>query len=98
MDVSNSTDQNTGYRIVGAGGNRLEYESLATQAYLEPGQTEECRFLVPSGPFRVQFFIDGQEVACATFRKGPEVVSLYEDEWGLRVQSEPGPRTGLTPH
>jgi len=33
MDVSNSTDQNTGYRVVGAGGNIQKLPRLA------PGQT-----------------------------------------------------------
>jgi len=89
MDVSNSTGQNTGYRVVGAGGNMCE----PAESELKPWQTEECQFHFP---FLVQFFIGGEEVASATFRKDPGVVSLYEDEWGLRVRPGNG-STGEIP-
>ncbi len=89
MDVSNSTGQNTGYRVVGAGGNMCahrENDPQVREVWLKPGQTEKCQFSLPSGSFRVTFLSDaGEEVASATFHKDPGMVSLCGDEWGFRI-------------
>lgn len=89
MDVSNSTGQNTGYRVLGSGGaSPMEGELAARVGLLEPWKKEECRFPIPSGSFRVQFSVDGVEVACATFYKAPELVCLQENELGLYIQPD----------
>lgn len=81
MDVSNSTGENTGYRVLGSG-TTLERENL-----LKPGQIER-QVSVPQGTFRVAFFIDGVEVACANFKSEPPMVSLRKNPWGLHVQPQ----------
>ena len=86
MDVSNSTGENTGYRVLGSGTN-MDRECLERECPLTPGQTER-EVPVPPGPFRVAFFIDGEEVACANFESEPPVVSLRKNPWGLHVQPE----------
>lgn len=88
MDVSNSTGQNTGYRVVGAGGNypNGESELQASEVWLKPGESEKCQFELPCGSFRVTFVSpEGVEVASATFHKDPGMVSLCGDEWGFRI-------------
>ena len=95
MNVSNSTGQNTGYRVVGAGGAMGEpevsaaqvSESQVSEVCLKPGETEECQFPLPDGgSFLVTFVINGEEVASATFDKDPGEVDLYEDERGFHVR------------
>lgn len=86
MDVSNSTGQNTSYRVLGGGTGTLKESELTGS--LKPGQQETCP--VADGKFWLRFFVDGTEVACATFHKAPEAVVLQEDEWGYRVQPATG--------
>jgi hypothetical protein len=89
MDVSNSTGQSTGYRVVGAGGATVTLggEDSEREACLKAGATEACQFPLPECSFLVKFLIDGREVASATFYKDPGEVNLYEDEWGVHVRS-----------
>lgn len=86
MNVSNSTGQDTSYRVLGGGTGTLK-ESEWTGS-LKPGQEEACPSV--DGSFWLRFFVDGVEVACATFHKAPEAVVLREDEWGYRVQPANG--------
>lgn len=86
MNVSNSTGQDTSYRVLGGGTGTLREQEWTSS--LKPGQEEPCP--IADGTFWLRFFVDGVEVACATFRKAPEKVALCEDEWGYRVQPANG--------
>ena len=93
MNVSNSTGQNTGYRVVGAGGNTSEDELLVVnEVWLEPGQTETHQDKLPCGSFRVTFISrDKKEIASATFLRDPGMVELVQEEWGFCIlRSENG--------
>jgi hypothetical protein len=87
MDVSNSSGTKTDYRVSGTGGG-IRPQVLCSGT-LAPGGRASLETWSQDGCW-VQFFIDGMEVACATFRKAPEAVTLHEDEWGYRVQPENG--------
>lgn len=82
MDVSNSSGTKTDYRVSGTGGG-VQCEELYAGT-LAPD--DSVRLEPKDGGCRVQFFVDGVEIACATFRKSPDAVTLGEDEWGWRVQ------------
>jgi hypothetical protein len=105
MQVTNSTGRSADYRVganTGTGGNGAQASAQAMGHPLNdpppveiPGE-ETCRALGPGetswmdGASSVEFWVDGELVASATFTEEPGQVTLVETADGFAVESMAG--------